>query len=80
MPDRNENERFVNHMFTGGNSFLDSVCDWIDKQLAPDDVFSEKKLDSFISEKISGSSPDDYFSEDELGLWAEKNGFEKVGS
>ncbi len=67
MPSYQASREFTELMPT-----LDSVVDWIQKNLSPDDVFPESALTGYVA---STFTPASVFSEKELAEWAENNGF-----
>lgn len=72
MPSMKQNEAFVQSLLPAYP--LDDAIEWIEKNMDPDDVFSEGQLERWAINCM----PVDHMPEDELIAWAEKNGFTKV--
>jgi hypothetical protein len=58
-------------------SLLGSCIDWIRDSLNPDQVFEMAALKKFMSETVNC---EEVFSNEELGKWAEANGYMKISA
>lgn len=85
---------FLDTLFPGPDSLLETAIAWIKSNLTPDQVFDDNDIARYASHNIdidetyteanilghvsNEYSPEEVFEESELAAWAEANGYVKA--
>lgn len=78
MATETQNETFKKEIID--RFLLDNAIEWMNKNLNPEEVFDEQKLDDYAVGKgffPRASSPEDVFDEESLTKWALNKGFSR---
>ena len=90
MAGYSENKKFRDDIF---GDLLDTVLEWIDTNMAVDDVFDQDKVIEYVTNNVDiddvyadkviieyvaeTCTPDEVFTVSDLETWAEDNGWER---